>query len=231
MSAGCALISLRKAESIPVPVESILNIEATSTADVVSPEPVRWDVKNIDVIDESFVPPKGYWVYHVPGRDLYWLVRGEVPTPGSENPFDTALAHRVATIAPAVWYRESFPTWDGFEIAMAQFDCMEGNTEDTAVYCPDVKPKIDSAKKTLLHDPYRSFTLSAVHRKTSAPAGNRSYIMLRQGTEGEYGILFRILDESATQSVLDLVDSMKTGIAPTVDLVEEAESSSTSMNQ
>lgn len=231
MSAGCALISLKKEEPIVTPPESNTNVEATSTSEVVPSESVRWDVENIDVIDESFVPPKGYWVYHVPGRDLYWLVRGEVPAIGSENPFDTALTHRVATIAPAVWYRESFPTWEGFEIAMAQFDCMEGDTEDTAVSCPDTKPKIDSSKKTLTNDPYRQFTLSAVYRKTSESAGDRSYIMLRQGAEGEYGILFRILDPSAAQAVLDLVESMKTGVAPVADLLEETESSSTAISQ
>lgn len=203
LAAGC-----ERASSKP----SLSPSSEQSTEAEQSEDTTLWDWNIIDGLNVSFTVPDGYWVYRT-SRDAYWMVKGETPAAGSPDPFDTALANRVAILAPAFWESKSFPSWQAFEVAMGQFDCIEGDSEETAIICLDA-PKNSIEGKTDAGDPYRRFDLSAVKKKSRASVGARSYIMWRRGNEGEYGVLARILDASAEADILSLVKSMKTELAP-----------------
>src|SRR3990167_9500637 len=47
------------------------------------PVPVRWDLDRVSS-GVSFTPPKGYWVTTIDELQMYYIIPGKAPEPGSD---------------------------------------------------------------------------------------------------------------------------------------------------
>lgn len=181
---------------------------AVSSTDSEEPEaPKRWDVEIIRSKKFAFDPPAGYWVYLSTQDHAYWLVKGTPPEEGSEDPLTSAFEHRVAVIQPLTWDEENFSTWTRFELTMAQFNCVEGTTEENLVGCLDEPLKVVEGR-TIGNLPYKKFALQIVRKVDQAPRGTMAFIIVRQGDASDHGVLITVEDDVALGAALELAKSM-----------------------
>ncbi len=176
--------------------------QATST----SPTAKSWDVTSIPWRRVSFTPPAKYWVYAVEGSQAFELVPGVAPAPGSPDPKIDVFTRRVAEFYPIQRDPSSFPTWERFELTMAQFACASGDTDETFTTCTDTTSNVVHGKTTagLL---YTKFTLPSYRKKDKAFMGNHTYFVVRLGAATEHAVLVTVVNE-------------KTGVAPSMTLVK-----------
>jgi hypothetical protein len=179
-----------------------------ATSSVAVSEPKVWSADGIYSKQLTFDSPKGYWVYQSEMEHDYWLIPGEVPEPGSDDPANDIRDTRVATVYPLQFIPDSFPTWDRFKIAMAQFQCVEGTTEDNLIGCLS-KPSGTVTGETISGLPYESFKLQVVRQKDQAPQGWQTYIVVRLGEENDHGVLIAVDDDAAMASVVQFAKSMR----------------------
>jgi hypothetical protein len=181
---------------------------AATSSDNILVEPKTWDVDHVYSKHLAFDPPSGYWVYLSEVEHTYWLVPGTPPEPGSEDPAGEIRETRVARMQPITFIPDSFPTWDRFQLTMAQFQCVEGSTEDNLVGCLD-EPRNVITGKTVSGLPYEKFEIQAVRKKDQAPQGWRTFIVVRLGAANDHAVLFTIEDEQkGVGPALELAKSM-----------------------
>ncbi|HWQ99751.1 MAG TPA: hypothetical protein VN397_02785 [Candidatus Methylomirabilis sp.] len=184
------------------------NVTTTaSPSSVTSTKPVvRWDKTEIPWRRVGFTPPTGYWAYSAQGSQAFEIVPGLAPAPGSPDPKIDVFTRRVAEFYTIERDKESFPTWERFELTMAQFACASGDTDETFVTCTD---KAANVTRGTLADSltYVKFTLPSFRKKDKAPMGNHTYFVVRLGPASDHGILVAVLNE-------------KTGVSPTWSLVK-----------
>lgn len=174
---------------------------ATSTAAV----PVRWERTEISSRNVSFAPPSGYWVFSSEERGQYYLVPGKPPAQDSPDPSADVLKRQVAEFYPVERNAESFPTWERFELTMAQFACASGDTDETFTSCTDKTIGLVRGK-TAAGLPYVKFTLPSYRKQGRAFMGNHTYFMVRLGNASDHAVFVSVLNE-------------KTGVAPAWTLV------------
>ena len=167
-----------------------------------------WSTKEIYSKKVIFTPPSGYWVYYADGHDAYWIVKGEEPEIGPDDPIESAYQNRVAILYPLTRDAQSFSEWKTFESFMAQFDCMEGATEDDLTVCRSEQEK-ESSGMTEGGFEYHEFALTAELQKTKEAVGTKSYITAVFNEEKTDGILIRILNQEDAPEVRAIVKSLQ----------------------
>jgi len=218
LGAGCFGYGLKKEEPSSVPTQSVIEDafeastptfgDAATSSDNILIEPKKWDVDHIYSKQLAFDAPSGYWVYLSEAERSYWLVPGAVPEQGSEDPAASIFAARAATIYPIRFYPENFPTWERFKLTMAQFQCVEGTTEDDLIGCQD-EPRNVISGKTVSGLPYEKFELQAIRKKDQASQGWRTFIVVRLGETSDHGVLMTVKDENrGVGPALELAKSM-----------------------
>lgn len=181
---------------------------ATSTV-AEKPEPVRWDQTEVAWRFVTFSPPIGYWVYSATGSQSFQLVPGKTPAPSYTDPRAEAMLKRVAEFYAVDRDPISFPTWERFELTMAQFACASGDTDETFAACSDKAGNVVRGK-TDAGLPYSKFTLPSYRKKDKAFMGNHTYFMVRLGADSDNAILLVVLNEKTGASpAWGLVKSMK----------------------
>lgn len=179
---------------------------ASSTPDVV--EPTVWE-RTETPTNVKFTAPKGYWVFGIEALRTFYLVPGVASKPGDPDPRVSLAPKAVATFTDVQIDPASFPTWENFEIGMAQFACVSGTTDADFVSCTD-KPVNVKTGKTAGGWPYRQFSLPAKLKKTGASQGVRTFIMVRRGEKADIGVLVTVTHErTGVKPALELVQSMK----------------------
>jgi hypothetical protein len=179
----------------------------TSTAPVVE-EPRSWNATVIRGRSVGFRAPSGYWVLHSESRGRYYLVPGTVPPPTAPDPSDEVQKTYVATIGDTEMDPVSFPSWERFELTMAQFACTHGTSTETLVICLD-KPTNVINGLTDAGLRYKRYTLQSVQKKDQKPVGPETFFMVRLGAQSNYGILVHVTDPSGMRAATDLVESMR----------------------
>lgn len=181
--------------------------EGTTVSAASSTTPlVRWDTTSIPWARVTFTPPAKTWVYSADGSRAFQLVPGSAPAPGSPDPKIDVFTRRVAEFNAADRDTVSFPTWERFELTMAQFACASGDTDETFTTCTDKASNVYRGK-TAVGLPYTKFTLPSYRKKDKAFMGNHTYFMVRLGAASDHGILVAVLNE-------------KTGVTPAWSLVK-----------
>ena len=182
-------------------------VVATGTEGLIA-ERERWDNDRIFSKRIRFEPPEGYWVYLSGAERRYWLVEGEAPEPGGEDPGPLALEHRVAALQPVTWDTRGFKTWEEFVSTMAQLSCLEGSTDEDLVGCNEDELRVVTGT-TIGNYPYRKFSLQAVRRVDRASRGMRTYITVRLSDTSLDGVFATALTDEGVGPLLELVKSMR----------------------
>jgi hypothetical protein len=170
--------------------------------------PARWDRGHTQG-GVVFTPPKGYWVTAIDELRTSYLIAGHVPEPDSPDPRVSVIPGAVASLTDLQNDPKSFPSWERFEITMAQFGCASGTSDEDFVACGDAAKTV-STGKTAGGFTYRVFTLPLKHQKTGASRGSRTFIGVRLREDGDAGVLVSVLDtRRGTAPSLELVKSMK----------------------
>ncbi|MFA5130366.1 MAG: hypothetical protein WC477_05655 [Patescibacteria group bacterium] len=186
---------------------AVLNATTSTPSDATL---TRWDEQSFAPLQLGFTPPKGTWVYLADFANSYYLVRSDIPSPSSTNPADLATRDRIATIMPIEWDPKSFPTWESFEVRMAQFDCTEGDSEANFVSCLNGEQNVVEGK-TQNGLSFRKYQLEAVRKRDKAPKGMRTYFSIRPRTDGGIGLIIPVNNNAELPAVLEFVKSLKEG--------------------
>ena len=215
LGAGCADRFKPAAQPQPSAIQQAFQSSTTtfgnattsvSNATSTSPTAKNWAVMSIPWRHVGFTPPAKYWVYAVEGSQAFELVPGSVPAPGSPDPKIDVFTRRIAEFYPIQRDAASFPTWERFELTMAQFACASGDTDETFTSCTD-KTTNASQGKTTAGLSYTKFTLPSYRKKDKAFMGNHTYFVVRLGSATEHAVLVTVVNE-------------KTGVAPALSLVK-----------
>lgn len=181
------------------------NLPPTDNADAAVPH--EWTETRIPNRGIVFAPPEGYWVYFLEAANMFLLVPGEPPAPGSPDPRDELLDHAVASFTEVRTDPASVPTWEQFELVVAQLACPEVSMPDDPVSCPDTAATL--ASDAMGDMPWRAYSLPLRNTNTNASRGSRTFVMVRQSRESDFGLFFRVPDPANLAATLALVRSLK----------------------
>lgn len=208
LAALCGVLVLGAGCSRPASVNSDKPSDTASSTPVVV-EPKKWD-RTSTPTGIAFDPPAGHWVYALESMRTHYVIPGAAPAVGSEDPGPTSVPRSIALFNDLQNDPKSFPSWEKFEITMAQYGCANGTTEDDFVTCTN-KPTVISSGKTVGGFPYREFSLPVVLQKDKSPRGTKTFIVVRFGDKSDNGIMIVPIMDDASGKVpaLELAKSMR----------------------
>ncbi len=207
LSAAFVLIGAGCGTPPAEPMDPAVPITPSSTERGVQESRTTWAATRIPLRGIVFTPPQGYWVYFYESANMYLLVPGEPPSPDAPDPKDVVVEQAVGSFAEIRTDPASFPTWERFELTVAQFSCPEISTPEDPLACTDQATIIASDVDRDM--PYRAFSLPLQNRDTGVRRGSRTFVVLRQSRQSDFGFFFRIPDPKNLPAILALVRSMR----------------------
>lgn len=203
--AGCAKVS-----------DAPVSPTSEDKTDVSNATPKKWD-RTVSFNGVAFEAPAGHWVYADETTQTHYVIPGTPPAEGGKDPGPTSIPQSVVVFNPLQNDPNSFPTWERFELTMAQFSCASGSNVEDFLTCTDKPTKVQTGKTAggLL---YRQFTLPVVLQKDKSPRGSKTFIVVRLGANSQEGLLVSMLmdDDRSTIPALELVKSMRFMEASTI---------------
>ena len=146
-------------------------------------------------------------MYFYASAHTYLLVPGEPPEVGAPDPKETIAEQAIGSFTEVRTDPQSFPTWEGFELTVARFSCPEISTPEDPLVCSD---KITTIEANTDRDmPYHAFSLPLQNATSQQPRGSRTFVMLRQSRQSDFGLFFRVPDPKNLPAVLALARTMK----------------------